>query len=146
MKTSLQKKCTLFVICQLDTLNPKREWLSYFVRSRRFKPCAVLTCSGVESAATLCKLRHRDAHLALDTLSDQDSSSSASSCCLLAQTPELNRRIIHRDRLVAAALLVASILSGERAGAVEQEDALGTNLMERPVELELYSHGRSYEI
>lgn len=95
-------------------------------------PCAVkLTCSGVESAATLRKPRHRDAHLALDTLSVQDSSSSVSSRCLLAQTPELNRRIIHRDRLAVTALLVASILSGGSCGT--RGCGWGANLMEGPV-------------
>ena len=86
---------------------------------------AALTCCGVDSAATLCRLRHRDAHLALETVSDQVSSSSppsASPCCLLAHTPQPERTIIHRDRLVMTPLLVASIFSSpvvQERGAVK---------------------------
>lgn len=75
---------------------------------QQFQPGA-LTCRDVESAATLCKLRHRDAHLALETLSGQDSSSSVSARCFLAETPELRRKIIHRDRLIMRPLPVAGI-------------------------------------
>lgn len=85
----------------------------------------LLTCCGVDSAATLCRLRHRDAHLALETVSDQVSSSSppsASPCCLLEHTPQPERTIIHRDRLVMTPLLVASIFSSpvvQERGAVK---------------------------
>lgn len=71
------------------------------------------TCSGVESAATLCRLRHRDAHLALETLSDHDSSASGSSACLLALPPQPNRTIIHRDTLGITASISSDVQGNE---------------------------------
>lgn len=87
----------------------------------------MVTCGGVESAATLCRLRHRDAHLALDTLSDHDSSASGSSAsCLLALPPEPSSTIIHRDTLGMA----ASMSSDGRGAATNKEGALERNPME----------------
>lgn len=78
----------------------------------------VLTCGGERSAAapTPCRLMHRDAHLALETLSDQvpTSSSSLSSSsvkerCFLVLTPVLSRKIIHSDRSCMTPVLAVSI-------------------------------------
>lgn len=102
--------------------------LSDLIRSRLMEPWAFRTCSGLESVATLRRLRHRDAHLALETLSAQDSSASPSSCHFLAGAPGLQSRIIHRDKLVLKAPRTASISSG--SAAEKQEDEAGTNLME----------------
>ena len=92
----------------------------------------------MESAATLCNLRHRAEHVALATLSDHDSSSSASSCCFLAHTPEPRRKIIHSERLGSAALPVVPsiffLLLFFRVG--KQEDAVGSNVMEVQFKLE----------
>lgn len=84
--------------------------------------CVRFTCSGVESAPTLCRLRHRDAHRALATLSDHDSSESGSSACLLALPPELSSTIIHRDtRGMAASMSSDSRDSRNKEGRLKKE-------------------------
>lgn len=100
-----------------------------------WRRAGALTCSGVESAATLCRLRQRDAHLARETLGPAAAASSSASSpaelarCFLARTPELMRRkIIHRDRFVTSIfffLFFSSVASW--SGAVE------TRMMRRGV-------------
>lgn len=80
------------------------------------------------SAATLWRLRHRDAHLALDTLSGHDpSSSSVSARCFLALTPEPRRKIIHRESIVFA-----------MRGAAEEAEGGGSKSDGSPAEVGNY--------
>lgn len=149
-----QSVSSIFVCLQVD--------VKLFIQTHRFQSdfirrrAGALTCGGVESAATLCKLRQRDAHLARETLGLASSSSSPSppefARCFLARTPELRRRkIIHRDMFVMTLLFVVSIFYffffffcvASRSEAVKRADAAGRHLMEVELNLKLYSQGRS---
>ncbi|CAB1426183.1 unnamed protein product [Pleuronectes platessa] len=92
----------------------------------------VLTWSDGESAATLCRLRHRDAHLALDILSGQDSSSSASARCFLAHTPEPRSKIIHRDALLVAGI---PLLRVQAAGQQTKQHVPDVHLLSHSLRL-----------
>lgn len=102
--------------------------------------CLCFTCSvRVESAPSLCRLRHRDAHRALETLCNHDSSESGSSGCLLALPPGPNSTIIHRDTLGIAASISSD---SRRQKGTKKRARWRRNPMEAGFR-DIYSDGRS---